>query len=110
MKKWAIQENHRIWIPAIMTLPIGWIYPIDKNKKMKWAFAPMVDVSKEEQKEYPKSKDGGYYDKRIDTENPVIYEKFIDCLSWVNEEMKKSSIKSNTFKSFTSNQDENLDG
>ena len=27
MKSWAIEKNNRIWIPTIMTLPVGILYP-----------------------------------------------------------------------------------
>ena len=29
MKKWSKWENNRTWIPSIITLPIGMLYPID---------------------------------------------------------------------------------
>ena len=27
MKKWAVEKNNRIWIPSVITLPIGILYP-----------------------------------------------------------------------------------
>ena len=97
MKKWSKWENNRTWIPSIITLPIGMLYPVDKDKKMKWAFAPMVEI-KEEEKENYKNPNGGYYEKRIDTDDPLIYDKFLDGMLFVNKEMKKKSKQLNDAK------------
>ena len=94
MKEWAIEENNRIWIPSIITLPIGMLYPINidnmvnHNTEMKWAFAPMVEISEDERKNYPNEK-GGFYEKRIDTDNAKIYDEFVLALSEVNNRMKE---------------------
>ena len=29
MKNWAVEKNNRIWIPSIITLPVGMLYPIN---------------------------------------------------------------------------------
>ena len=47
MKNWAKEENGYIWIPSIITLPIGMLYPVNVKEKLKWAFAPMVEISEE---------------------------------------------------------------
>ena len=89
MKKWSKEENNRIWIPSIITLPIGMLYPINDNNEMKWSFAPMVKISNEEKENYP-NESGGYYEKRIDIENPKIYDNFIDGMMYINQQMKKN--------------------
>ena len=97
MKKWSIEKNDRLWIPTIITLPIGMLYPIDVEevigdgiqKIMKWAFAPMVEISEEEQKKYP-NEVGGYYERKIDTDNPKIYDKFFEGMIFINKEMKNT--------------------
>ena len=59
---------------------------------MKWAFAPMVEIPEEERKKYPNpSIPGKFYDKKIDTENPEIYDKFLNGMSYINELMKTKS-------------------
>ena len=94
MKKWSKWENNRTWIPTIMTLPIGLLYPFDdQNGEMKWGFAPMVEVKEEEKEKYP-NPEGGYYEKRIDTDNPKVYDKFVDAMVYINDAMKKESNKS----------------
>jgi ribosomal protein L37E len=98
MKKWSKWENNRTWIPTIMTLPIGMLYPMnDENNEMKWAFAPMVEI-KEEEKENYKNPQGGFYEKKIDTENPKIYNEFLMGMSYINELMKKYSQKPTELK------------
>ena len=106
MKRWSKFENGRTWIPSIITLPIGMLYPIDvevKNEEasknagiiiteniMKWSFAPMVDIPEEERKKYPNpSIPGKFYEKRIDTDNSKVYDEFIFGMSYVNDLMKK---------------------
>ena len=89
MKKWAKEEHGRVWIPSIITLPVGMLYPLDVNNEMKWSFAPMVKISNEEKENYP-NESGGYYEKRIDIENPKIYDNFIDGMMYINQQMKKN--------------------
>ena len=91
MKNWAKEENGHIWIPSIITLPIGMLYPINnKNKELKWSFAPMVEIPKEERENFPNEK-GGFYDKKIDIDNAVIYDFFIEGMTKVNEMLKEKS-------------------
>ena len=91
MKNWAIEKNNKIWIPSIITLPIGMLYPINnKSKELKWAFAPMVEIPEEERKKYPNpSVPGKFYDKKIDTDNAVIYDLFLEGMTKVNELLKQ---------------------
>tara|TARA_R100000900_G_scaffold90966_1_gene70680 strand:+ start:220 stop:681 length:462 start_codon:yes stop_codon:yes gene_type:complete len=91
MKNWAKEENDKIWIPSIITLPIGMLYPINnKSKELKWAFAPMVEIPEEERKKYPNpSVPGKFYDKKIDTDNAVIYDLFLEGMTKVNELLKQ---------------------
>ena len=90
MKKWAVEKNNRIWIPSVITLPIGMLYPIDEGDVMRWAFAPMVEIPEDKRKDFPNGQ-GGFYDKRIDTDNPIVYNEFIEGMSFINKEMKKKS-------------------
>jgi len=90
MKKWAKEFNERIWIPSMITLPFAVIFPLDHEGKMQWAIAEMVDVSEEEKQNYPKP-EGGFYDKRYDTNNPQIFEEFFDAMILVNQKAKEQS-------------------
>ena len=95
MKKWSKVANDRIWIPTIMTLPVGMLYPIDVKDEMKWVFAEMIDIPEEEQKKYPiEGQEGKFYNKRYDTENPKEGTWFGELLSYSNELMKESMTES----------------
>ena len=87
MKNWAIEKNDRIWIPTVITLPFGMLYPIDEDSEMKWAFAPMVEIPEEEKENY-KNKKGSYYEKRIDTDKATIYNTFLDGMVFINKQLK----------------------
>ena len=91
MKKWAVEENGRIWIPTMMTLPTAMLYPIEGDDGvMEWAYAPIVDIPEDKKKNYPKP-NGGYYDKTYDVVNPTIYKVFIEAISYINELAKKQN-------------------
>ena len=97
MKKWAVEKNDRIWIPTVLTLPIGMLYPIDikvdgEEEVMKWAFAEMVDILEDEKENYPDG-NGGFYKRRFNTDTPKIYDEFIDGMYLVNQKMKNRRIK-----------------
>ena len=93
MKNWAREENGHIWIPSIITLPIGMLYPINVKKEMKWAFAPMVEIPEDDRKDFP-NEQGGFYDKKIDTDGAKIYNKFINGMVEINK-LLKQKVESN---------------
>tara|TARA_B100001939_G_scaffold302947_1_gene280372 strand:- start:31 stop:483 length:453 start_codon:yes stop_codon:yes gene_type:complete len=90
MKNWAVESNGKVWIPSIITLPIGMLYPVNIKKEMKWAFAPMVEIPEEERENFPNQR-GGFYDKKIDTDNSIIYDLFLEGISYVNELLKEKT-------------------
>ena len=90
MKKWSKEENGRIWIPTILTLPIGMLYPEDIKGEMKWLFAPMVEISEEERENFP-NEQGGFYNKKIDTDNSTVYDEFFEGMLEVNKKIKEAS-------------------
>ena len=91
MKDWAIENDGRIWIPTMMTLPTGMLYPVnDKDKVMKWGYAEMVDIPKEEQNHYPvPNQENKFYERRYDVENSKIYDEFFQAMFDINEGIKK---------------------
>tara|TARA_R100001369_G_scaffold62538_1_gene89513 strand:+ start:1679 stop:2170 length:492 start_codon:yes stop_codon:yes gene_type:complete len=103
MKNWAIEKNDRIWIPTVIALPIGMLYPISKTETddiseasdklklvMKWSFAPMIKIPEEERKNFP-NEVGGFYDKKVDTDNAIVYDVFLNGMSYINELMKQKA-------------------
>jgi len=87
MQSWSKEANGKVWIPSMITLPFGSLYPINVGGEMKWGFAEMVDIPEEEQKNYPDER-GGYFKQRYDTENAKIYDVFLDVMVEMNERAK----------------------
>ena len=50
----------------------------------------MVEITEEEKKEFP-NPSGGYYEKRIDTDNPTIYNEFIEGMTYINTLLKEKT-------------------
>ena len=112
MQDWAVEQDDRIWIPAMLTLPFGMVYPLNVDNmvnhktEMKWHFANMIEISEEEKEKYPvEGQEGKFYERRIDVDNAKIYESFLDGMSELNNRMKgmyaaeqKSTEKNNSPK------------
>ena len=90
MKNWAKEENGHIWIPSIITLPIGMLYPVNVKEKLKWAFAPMIEIPEKERENFP-NEQGGFYERKIDTDNAILYDLFIEGMTKVNELLKQKA-------------------
>ena len=98
MREWAKESNDRLWIPTIMTLPIGMLYPKDVDNlvnhttEMRWHFAPMIDIPEEERKNYPVEGDTNkFYKVKIDTDNSLQFDSFMEGMLHVNEKIKAMS-------------------
>ena len=87
MQSWSKEANGRVWIPSMITLPFGTLYPVNIDGEMKWGFAEMVDIPEEEQKNYPDER-GGYFKRKYDTDNAKIYDVFLDAMVEMNEKAK----------------------
>jgi len=90
MQNHSMVKNNHIWIPSVMQLPIGIYYPSEKDKKIIWFFAPLVDIPESDQKNYP-SPEGGYYSKRYDMEKQLEFSNFGEGLVEIN--MVMNAIK-----------------
>ena len=88
MKSWVKETDGRFWIPSVMTLPFGMLYPFGDNGKMKWAYAKMIDIPEDKQKNYPDG-NGGFFTRMYDTENAKTYDQFLYAMSEVNENAKE---------------------
>ena len=88
MQSWSKEANDRIWIPSMITLPFGTLYPTNIDGEMKWGFAEMVSIPEEEQENYPIESGDGYYTQRYDTDNQKIYDVFLDAMAEMNEKAK----------------------
>tara|TARA_Y100001938_G_C8006836_1_gene387780 strand:- start:126 stop:650 length:525 start_codon:yes stop_codon:yes gene_type:complete len=87
-KQFVKEMNGRVWIPTVMTLPHGTIYPVanPENNTLAWAFAEMVDIEESEKENYPiPGKEGEFFTKRYETEEPTIFDSFLYALAHLNE-------------------------
>ena len=92
MKSWVKETDNRFWIPSIMTLPFGMLYPFDDSGKMKWSYAKMIDIPEDKRKDYP-DENGGFFTRMYDTKNAQTYDEFLYAISEVNEDAKKRQEK-----------------
>ena len=97
MQSWSKEANGRVWIPSMITLPFGTLYPTNIEGEMKWAFAEMVDIREEEQKNYP-AENGGFYKQRYDTDNQKIFGVFLEAMSEMNEKARQNSTPESKIK------------
>ena len=99
MKEWSTVKNDRMWLPTMMVLPFGMLYPMnDENGELQWAFSEMIDIPEEEQKNFPREDGNGFYKTKMDTDNAKIYDLFYKGLSELNQKMKEKSNKKNESK------------
>ena len=89
MQGWAKEALDRIWIPSLFTLPDGMIYPENEDNKMKWRLAELIKIPEKEQKNYPvEGQEGKFYERKFNTEEPKIFDIFVEGLSILNERAK----------------------
>ena len=92
MQSWSKEVNGRVWIPSMITLPFGTLYPTNIDNEMKWAFAEMVDIPEEEQSNYPIEGGQGFHTKKYDTDNAKIYDIFLDAMVEMNQKAKNLNM------------------
>ena len=98
MQSWSKEANGRIWIPSMITLPFGTLYPVNIDGEMKWGFAEMVDIPEEEQKNYTREDGNGFHTKKYDTDNQQIYDIFLDAMAEMNERARQNSTPKSKIK------------
>jgi hypothetical protein len=87
MQLMAKESNGQIWIPSVLTLPMGILNPIFVDDTLFWSFSPMVDIPKNEQKDYSDGK-GGFYKKRYDNSQTKLYKEFYNALKDLNDKQE----------------------
>ena len=98
MQSWSKEANGRIWIPSMITLPFGTLYPENIDGEMKWAIATMIDIPEEEQKDYPREDGNGFHTMKYDTDNQKIYDEFLYAMTEMNEKAKQNSVPESKIK------------
>ena len=89
IKKHSKEESGHIWFPSMINLPIGSLYPIEKDDVLKWALVMIVDIPEEEQKNYPDEMNPGeFLTKRLDYDNQEIFDEYVLALAKLRDEVK----------------------
>ena len=89
IKKFSKEADNHIWFPSMINLPIGSLYPIEKDGALKWAFVRMVDIPEEEQKDYPDEMNPGkFLTKKLDYDNQQVFDEYIYGLASIRDEVK----------------------
>ena len=72
------EERQIWWYPSVLNMgPKGIIFPEGNSGNWVWKYAEVVEVPKEEQKQYPiPGKDGEFYTERLDVENAKSYGQY----------------------------------
>ena len=66
---------NQYWYPTTAMFSTGMIYPDGTKDDWKWCYAPIVEISKEEQKKYPiPGKPGEFYPTRLATDVAEYYD------------------------------------
>ena len=89
IKKYSKEDDGKIWIPTLLTLPFGSLYPIEEKNKLKWAYAKLVDINEDEDKEKYKKADGGYYTKKLDTDNPETFDAYAEGMLYIRKSLEE---------------------
>ena len=88
IKKYSKEDDGQIWIPTLLTLPFGSLYPIEENDKLKWAYAKLVDVGEEEKDDF-KKEEGSYFTKKLDTDNPETFNKYSEGMVHIRNSLQE---------------------
>ena len=94
MKSWSQEGNNHIWIPTILTLPFGLLFPENNgDDKLNWGFADLIYLTNEEQKKYPIPGSDGkeFYKTKYDTDNAVKFDTFLEAMVHVNDTARKQN-------------------
>ena len=72
------EERQIWWYPSVLNMgPKGIIFPEGNPDNWIWKYARVVEVSEEEQKQYPiPGKDGEFYTEKLDVENAETYGQY----------------------------------
>jgi len=86
LQKFVKEKNDYIWLPSVINLPIGILYPKESdNGDMQWAFSPIIEIPKGEQKNYPIPENvGEFYKTKYDTDNEVYFDNFKNAIFEIN--------------------------
>jgi hypothetical protein len=76
--KFFDDERGIYWYPSVVNMgPKGIIFPEGNVEHWVWKYAEVVEVPKEEQKQYPiPDKEGEFYTEKLDIDNATTYGQY----------------------------------
>jgi hypothetical protein len=76
--KFFDEERKIYWYPSVVNMgPKGIIFPEGNIENWVWKYAEVVEVPKEEQKDYPiPDKEGEFYTEKLDIDNATTYGQY----------------------------------
>mgnify|MGYP003644307048 FL=1 len=73
--KFTDEKLGQYWYLTTVMFTQGMIYPEGTKEDWKWVYAPIIQISKKDQKEYPvPGKPGEYYETRLGVDVAEYYE------------------------------------
>lgn len=76
--KFFDEERKIYWYPSVVNMgKKGVIFPEGSTELWEWKYAKVIQIPKEEQKQYPvPGKDGQFYKEKLDVENAKSYGQY----------------------------------
>ncbi len=80
-KQFFDEERSIVWIPAVIRMKTGIVYPEMVDEDLVWFHAAVIEIPEEEQQAYPvPGQEGKFYDSRLAVENAKKFDRFYDAL------------------------------
>jgi hypothetical protein len=77
MKELRFDDGESYWYPSSIQTTDGIVFPAGTKKDYKWCYAPIVKLSKSEEKKYSQDVD---YKSKIDMDNANYYESYLSAI------------------------------
>ena len=101
--EWIDWDRELVWTPSILNMgKLGIIFPEGTKENWVWKYAKIVEIPKEEQKNYPvPNKEGKFYESRLDIEGAQIFKstEFLDACKAMGivDDKRELKIKDGVF-------------
>ena len=81
-KQFFDEERSLVWIPTVIQMPAGMIYPEEQDDgELIWRHAKVIQIPEKEQSAFPvPGQENKFYDSRLDVDNADKFDRFYDAL------------------------------
>jgi len=77
MKNLRYDDGESYWYPSSIQTPEGIVFPNGDTESYKWCYAPIVKLTKAEEKEYSQDVN---YESKIDMDNAKYYDSYLSAI------------------------------